>query len=84
MKRFERSLTEFVVVLVMAGLLSGCSLFGKRRYEAENDKEYVQISILNGRGFDEGGKYFFAIYDGELPEEESASILQLYSLPASD
>ena len=69
------------VTLVVASV-SGCgfSLVGKRRVDVDSDRDGWQISVLNGRGFDqhEGG-YLFAFYDASLPNNEGFSLLQLWS-----
>ncbi len=80
----DRLMTTLAIIMI-GGALSGCSLAGKRRYIAENKQEYVQIAILNGRGFDNSrGRYLLAVYDDELPDQRSLSLLQLYSLQAGD
>lgn len=63
------------LIISIGGIMTGCSIVGKRQ-----TSEGWQVSLLNGREFEsDEAVYYIAIYDAHLPQQDSMSILQLWS-----
>ena len=75
---WKRGAVAAASAVLAISVMSGCSIAGKRVTETG-----WQITLLNGRQFEEGdGHYLLAFYDGALPPpERSVTVLQLWSGP---